>query len=270
MPGMFRLTRQVRFAINDRPDGQLQGRPTNSYGGYPSLTGGGRFFAVDVTVAGELEPQSQYLMNIKAIDEGVRAELPFVEERVRRDGVPPWLLARFLFDVLSARWQVGVRVEAVTLWATPFLSWGMRAEEVPMTRLSQKFEFSASHRLHNPALSDEQNRQTFGKCNNPSGHGHNYEVQVTLAGEADDNGLLIGVPAFERIVGETVIDLFDHKHLNTEVPQFRSVIPSVENIARVIYELLDPKLTRDGTRLASVTVWETPKTWCEYTGENKR
>jgi 6-pyruvoyltetrahydropterin/6-carboxytetrahydropterin synthase len=180
------------------------------------------------------------------------------------------MLARFLFDRLSARWPTGVRVEAVTLWATPFLSWGVVAEDIRMMRLSQKFEFSASHRLHNPALSDEANRQTFGKCNNPSGHGHNYEVQVTLAGEPDDNGLLIGVPAFERIVGETVIDLFDHKHLNTEVPQFRSVIPSVENIARVIYELLEPKLTRDRTRLASVTVWETPKTWCEYTGENKR
>ena len=133
-----------------------------------------------------------------------------------------------------------------------------------MIRLSQKFEFSASHRLHNPAISDEDNRRTFGKCNNPLGHGHNYEVQVTLTGAPGPSGVLIAVPAFERIVGETVIDRFDHKHLNTEVPQFRELIPSVENIAKVIYEMLAGKLKSEGSELASVTVWETPKTWCEY------
>jgi 6-pyruvoyltetrahydropterin/6-carboxytetrahydropterin synthase len=134
-----------------------------------------------------------------------------------------------------------------------------------MTRLSQKFEFSASHRLHNPALSDDVNRRTYGKCNNPHGHGHNYEVQVTLAGTpADETGLLVDVPAFERTVAETVIERMDHKNLNVEVPEFRDLIPSVENIARVIYRMLKPKLENSATRLAGVTVWETPKTWCEY------
>ena len=133
-----------------------------------------------------------------------------------------------------------------------------------MIRLSQKFEFSAAHRLHNPALSDEQNRATFGKCNNPHGHGHNYELQFTLVGEPTDRGVLVDVPAFERIVSETVIDRFDHRHLNTELPEFRELIPSVENIAMVIYQLLRPAFERERARLASVTVWETPKTWCEY------
>src|SRR5205823_184271 len=126
------------------------------------------------------------------------------------------------------------------------------------------FEFSASHRLHNPALSDPENRRVFGKCNNPIGHGHNYELQVTLVGTPDADGVLVEVPGFERVVAETVIDRFDHKHLNAEVPEFRELIPSVENIARVIYGLLAPKLKSDRTRLKSVTVWETPKTWCEY------
>jgi 6-pyruvoyltetrahydropterin/6-carboxytetrahydropterin synthase len=133
-----------------------------------------------------------------------------------------------------------------------------------MLRLSQKFEFSASHRLHNPALSDEENRTCFGKCNNPAGHGHNYELQVTLRGEPDANGVLCDVPAFERIVGETVIEHFDHKNLNAELEDFRELIPSVENIARVIFGLLKPKFETGRARLASVTVWETPKTWCEY------
>ncbi len=133
-----------------------------------------------------------------------------------------------------------------------------------MVRLSQKFEFSATHRLHNPALSSEENRQTFGKCNNPHGHGHNYELQVTLRGKPDASGILIDIPDFETIVANAVIDRFDHKNLNIELPEFRELIPTVENIARVIYRLLKPRFDGAGAALASVTVWETPKTWCEY------
>ena len=133
-----------------------------------------------------------------------------------------------------------------------------------MVRLSQKFEFSATHRLHNPSLSEEENCRTFGKCNNPHGHGHNYEVQVTLAGRPDESGVLVNIPAFEHIVGSSVIDKFDHKNLNVELPEFRELIPTVENIAMTIYRLLKPKFNDAGAKLAAVTVWETPKTWCEY------
>ena len=136
-----------------------------------------------------------------------------------------------------------------------------------MVRSSQKFEFSASHRLHNPKLSDEENRACYGKCNNPHGHGHNYEVQVTLRGEPRANGLLVDVPAFERIVKESVIDRFDHKHLNDEIAEFKELIPSVENIAKVIYRTLKPRFAQADVNLANVTVWETPKTWCEYAEE---
>ena len=134
-----------------------------------------------------------------------------------------------------------------------------------MIRLSQKFEFSASHRLHSPNLSAEENRQCFGKCNNPLGHGHNYEVQVTLAArDTDASGSLAKLPQFESIVSRVVIDRFDHKNLNEEVDEFRELIPTVENIAMVIFRLLKPHLTHGATKLAAVTVWETPKTWCEY------
>ena len=134
-----------------------------------------------------------------------------------------------------------------------------------MVRLSQKFEFSATHRLHNPALSDDENCRTYGKCNNPHGHGHNYELQVTLRGTPDPKtGVVIDVPAFERVVAQTVIERFDHKNLNIEIDEFRELMPSVENIAMVIYRMLKPKFAEQRARLAAVTVWETPKTWCEY------
>jgi 6-pyruvoyltetrahydropterin/6-carboxytetrahydropterin synthase len=256
---MFCLSRQVRFAVNSETDEQWNRAPTNSYGGYPTLVGAGRYFSAVVSLCGELDPTTQYMVNIKAIDQKLRDSL----SRLNLVHAPPLRILRSIFEQSKKDW--GEQLASVCLNVTPFMSMTMKTQEEPMMRLSQKFEFSASHRLHSPKLSDAENRATFGKCNNPSGHGHNYEVQVTLLGKPDEkSGMLIDVPEFERIVAETVIDPFDHKNLNTEVPQFREVIPSVENIAKVIYGLLSPKLKEANRRLAAVTVWETPKTWCEY------
>jgi 6-pyruvoyltetrahydropterin/6-carboxytetrahydropterin synthase len=263
---MFRLTREVRFAINATDDGgALLRPPSNAYAGYPSLNGLGHYFTLAVTVAGDLNPASNYLLNIKDIDQEVRQRaIPLLDEVVRHH---PERFGGTVLDDLFGRLETAwmpARLEKLSLALSPYLSISVLAKERPMTRLSQKFEFAASHRLHNPALSDEANRKTFGKCNNPHGHGHNYELQVTLAGTPDGNGLLVDVPAFERTVAQTVIERFDHKNLNLELPEFRDLIPSVENIARVIYGLLKPALETGRTRLAGVTVWETPKTWCEY------
>ena len=265
---MFRLTREVRFAVNLGAGAPPEPIPTNSYAGFPSLTGLGHFFTLQATVAGDLDPASNYLLNIKQVDAMVRERaIPHVAAAVRSGRFGGGAgVAGELFILLRAAWP-GVVLDKLGLSLSPFLSLSVHASEFPMpgdVRLSQKFEFSASHRLHNPALSEERNRAIFGKCNNPHGHGHNYELQVTLAGRPDANGLLIDVPAFERIVARTVIDRFDHKNLNIELSEFADVIPSVENIARVIYRLLKPALESDRTRLAAVTVWETPKTWCEY------
>lgn len=133
-----------------------------------------------------------------------------------------------------------------------------------MIRLSQKFEFSAAHRLHNPALTPEQNSSLYGKCNNPHGHGHNYELEVTLAGIPDATGTLLPIDQFEQIVQQQVIDYLDHRHLNQEIPEFQQKIPSVENIAQVIYHRLESALKHANSHLAAVTVWETPKTSATY------
>jgi len=267
---MFRLTREVRFAINADPDPQLARKPGNSYGGYPSLAGYGPYLTLAVTLAGELNPDTGYLRNIKDIDDAVRKHVvPGVRANVlgtttARPLTPfeqPALALRLLRKLMP-----DTAVDRVVLALSPFLSITCRASELPMVRLNQKFEFSASHRLHSDRLSDEENRRCFGKCNNPHGHGHNYEVQVTLAGQPDETGVLVDVSAFERIVSETVIDKFDHKNLNIELDEFADgkLIPSVENIAMVIYRLLKPRFESSRATLASVTVWETPKTWCEF------
>jgi 6-pyruvoyltetrahydropterin/6-carboxytetrahydropterin synthase len=255
---MFHLTREVRFALNAGSDVQLSGKPSNSYGGFPSLTGFGHFLALQVTLAGELDPSTQYLRNIKDIDEVIRRQgIAIIRES------PGENLPAILLELLKHSWP-GTTLHGVKLLLSPFLNISCLASEHPMIRLSQKFEFSAAHRLHNPLLGDEQNQRIFGKCNNPSGHGHNYELQVTLMGEPDGNGLLMNVPKLEEIVARTVIDRFDHKNLNVQVAEFSDLIPTVENIARTIFRMLKPALQSSTSKLASVTVWETPKTWCEY------
>ncbi len=266
---MFRLTREVRFAVNTADDRELAGPASNSFGGFPTLVGAGQFFTLQVTLAGGLHADSQYLLNIKDVDRVVRERaVPAIRDALRAGRFGGGAgVTRDLFDLLRDAWPgaaAAAAVDSLRLSLTPTLGYAVLAREHPMVRLSQRFEFSASHRLHNPSLSPDENARLFGKCNNPQGHGHNYEVQVTLAGRPDGNGLLIPVPTFERIVAAAVIDRFDHKNLNAEVEEFRRLIPTVENIAMVIFRLLKPKLTDAGAQLASVTVWETPKTWCEY------
>lgn len=255
---VFRLTREVRFAVPTAAEPFLHG--TNGHGGIPPIEGLERFFTLRVSVQGALDLRSSYLRNIKDLDDAVRTvAIPRIARHVvdhPRDaggGLLIELLAALTFD--------GISVVALALAPSPFHSLEVRTSEPGMMRVSQKFEFSAAHRLHNPALSDEENRALFGKCNNPRGHGHNYELLVTLVGPPDASGRAMSTGTLERLVDDVVLKRFDHKHLNEETAEFRTVNPSVEQIAKVCFDLLKPALAG---KLASVTVWETPKTWCEY------
>jgi len=238
---MFLLTREVRFTEN--------------------ANGLGQFSRLQAALAGEPAPPTQYVLDIKQIDAAVRSR---AFDLLADQPKPVGRLMLDLFDRLHDCWPPGVCLQSLLLCANPYLSFSAIESELPMVRLSKKFEFSAAHRLHNPKLSDDENRRLFGKCNNPHGHGHNYELQVTLLGKPAADGSLFDVPALEQIVGQTVLDRFDHRNLNTELPEFRELIPTVENIAMTIYRLLKPKFSGAKSKLGSVTVWETPKTWCEY------
>jgi 6-pyruvoyltetrahydropterin/6-carboxytetrahydropterin synthase len=267
---MIRLTREVRFSVDRDWAGHVEfSRPvTNSWAGWPSAVGLVPYLCLRATVAGRPDPLTGYLCNIRTLDELLRRHaIPHAAEQLERHG---WRLPaeRLLADVwkrVAPRTPPAATLVELELVATPCLRYAVKRELPDMVLLTQQFEFSAAHRLHCPALSDEQNRATFGKCNNPNGHGHNYLLEVTLAGRPDERtGALLPLPRFEEIVKAQVIDALDHKHLNADTPQFRTVNPSVENIARVIWEMLAGRFAP--AALHRVRVWETPKTWAEYDG----
>jgi 6-pyruvoyltetrahydropterin/6-carboxytetrahydropterin synthase len=133
-------------------------------------------------------------------------------------------------------------------------------------RITNKYDFAAAHRLHAPELSEEENDRRYGKCNNPRGHGHNYQVEVTLEGESSDDGELLSPGLFDKIVEEEVFDRFDHKHLNEDCPEFTNLIPTSENLARVIFQKIQGRidgLHRANLRLAKIGLHETQKNYFE-------
>ena len=139
-----------------------------------------------------------------------------------------------------------------------------------MVYLTRKIEFSASHLYHNPSFSAEENRRVFGKCNNPHGHGHNYVLEVTVAGEPDPaTGMVLDLKELKSILNAHVVESFDHRFLNKEVPPFDRTIPTVENIAIEIWNRIHPSLSRPPAKLHSVRVYETPDLYVDYFGDSR-
>ena len=108
-----------------------------------------------------------------------------------------------------------------------------------MIRVTRRYEFSASHRLHAPSLPEEENRRLYGKCNNPFGHGHNYVLEVSVLGQVDArSGRAVDPGALDQLVRERVLCAFDHKNLNEQIELFRRVVPTTENLGLLIHERL--------------------------------
>lgn len=136
---------------------------------------------------------------------------------------------------------------------------------MPTVSVTRRVHFNAAHRLHNPAQSGAWNEATFGACNNPNFHGHNYELDVTVAGDVDPStGFVIDIAVLRRLVDEHVITVLDHKNLNLDVPWFAERIPTAENIAVFCWEELVARLPAG--RLANIRLWETPRNYVDYDG----
>jgi 6-pyruvoyltetrahydropterin/6-carboxytetrahydropterin synthase len=265
---MVRLGRQVRFSVNPFLEHQSPG--FNSYASKPAGEGLSIFLELAVELVGPLRPETGLLVNVSDIDRAVRRyAVPVFTERIcehLRRG--EHISFQKITPMLSAagehlRGKFGpAQVDRLTLQLNPFRKLAMDTKEPGALYFSEKFEFAATHKLWNRSFSEPQNVRVFGKCANPTGHGHNYIVEVTVQTPATSPNLEIG--EFERIVDSQLMRLVDHKNLNLDVAAFHETVPTVENIALFAWEHLTAQF--GPAQLHCVTVWESDRTYCSYYG----
>lgn len=264
---MLQLSRTVRFCLSPDP-GDAERPRSNTFAAWPPMRGLGRYYELRVICRGAADPQTGYFINIKQIDTAVRDHvLPPLRAAVADEAAAARApIAGLLSSALDAlQPALGDSVDELELRLCPTLTYTTRRNLMKQVLIKQQYEFSAAHRLHVPTFTDEQNRATFGKCNNPAGHGHNYRVEVVAKCPVDAHGQTVDPAELDAAVDEHLIGVLDHTHLNVDVPAFTDLNPSVENIAVVAWGMLDGKLP-SGAALDEVSVWETGKTVCTYRG----
>ena len=135
-----------------------------------------------------------------------------------------------------------------------------------MILLTRKAEFSAAHYYWSDQLSAEENVRLFGKCANRNGHGHNYTLEVTVEGNVDPvSGFVVDLKVLKDVIHREVVDVYDHRHLNLEVAEFKQMIPTTENIAIAIWKRLENQI--EGAKLHRIRVYEMPDLFADYYGE---
>lgn len=294
-PRVLRLSRELRFGLHEVSGAAAEAAggggggaagAANGFAGNPALVGIAPFLSLIATVAGQTDEQTGMLVNVKDIDLALRSiAVPLIRkyyyaqtagnsaEPSEGGGGADVLLEIFHLPLEAGTFYTHAflphRLERLALSLSPFLSLAVDAKDSAMVELSLRFEFSAAHRLHAEALSESENRAIFGRCNNPNGHGHNYELEVTVAGAPDlATGQVMPIHLLQQIVNEEIIARFDHKHLNLDCEEFCAPggqNPTVENIAAVLYGRLGPSIPPPA-KLKSLRLWETPKTMCEIGG----
>ncbi|MDX1681500.1 MAG: 6-carboxytetrahydropterin synthase, partial [Phycisphaeraceae bacterium] len=257
------LERTVRFTLataGDRPP------RSNTFSAWPPPRGLAPCLQARIICRGEPDPDTGYFLNIRHIDEAFRNEgLPMLESALQDTPAADVDVGRLLPQLMTAIGPpLDQSVTQLTLDLSPYHGLTLRKSDMTQVLIHQTYEFSAAHRLHVPDYSDEQNREIFGKCNNPSGHGHNYRLEVTVAAPIREDEPTLNVGRLDQVVDREVIEVLDHKHLNRDVEAFADRNPSVEHIAETIYQMLEEPVTELPAELVKVRVWETGKTVCTY------
>lgn len=263
-----RLTRRVTFSAGHRYWIPSRSEEVNRalFGKWASPYNHGHNYILDVTADGPIDDETGMVVNIKRIDDVLQERVVGrFDQRSINDEIPEFhdqasslenLLLYFkerLSELPEPARLVGLRLEEMpTLWANLDLNDGRWT----MT-LTRTYEFAAAHRLDAPSLTRERNWALYGKCNNPAGHGHNYVLEVTVSGEpAPDTGFLADLGALDEAVNTLVVDRFDHKNLNEDLPEFAGKITTSEVVAKAIWDALDGKLPAP---LERVKLWETAR-----------
>jgi 6-pyruvoyltetrahydropterin/6-carboxytetrahydropterin synthase len=242
----------------------------------------GHNYTLDVSVRGEIDIKTGIVVNIKEIDRIVKhwvvqvLDRKFINKQVPafcERPVTAGTLLPFIANALTPKLPHEVTLEALRLETTPLhvAEWMTNKDaymnESAMIQMTRIYEFAASHRLHSPYLSAEENEELFGKCNYPHGHGHNYVLEVTVIGPLEERtGRVMDESLLDSIVNQEVVDRYDHRHFNLDIPEFKELIPSSEIVTKVIWERLRDHIPGPA-RLYRVLLRETARNFFEYRGE---
>lgn len=266
------MTRRVAFSSGHRywlPKLDEAGNRA-LFGQWASRFSHGHNYALEVTVRGEVDPVTGMIVNIKRIDDVLKElilapcdgkslndEVPYFHDRA------PTVenILRFVQETLTREPLPGeVDLVALKLEETPLLYGELIDNIMTLTRV---YEFAASHRLHAPTLSDQENEDLFGKCNNPAGHGHNYVLEVSVEGTPDEQtGMLTDIGALDDKVNELVVDRYDHKNFNADIPEFENRPTTSEYVALEIFNRLNNRLP---AKLHRIRLFETARNIFEVT-----
>ncbi|CDN16861.1 6-pyruvoyl tetrahydrobiopterin synthase [Richelia intracellularis] len=237
------------------------------FGACSKFTGHGHNYVLFISMAGELNKYGMVINLCDAkhvITKEVTTHLDFsylnnVWSEFQETLPTPENIARVIWQRLAPYLPL-VRVqlfEHPELWAD-YMGKGMES------CLTISTHFSAAHRLVSPALSDEENAEIYGKCGRPHGHGHNYHLEVTVKGEIDQRtGMIVDLSALNKVIDDYVIEPFDHTFLNKDIPFFAQVVPTAENIALHITDLLRSPIKKLGVQLYKIKLIESPNNSCE-------
>ena len=240
----------------------------------------GHNYLVEVTISGPIDPATGMVVNIKDVKAAMGEVLSAFDHQDLnrdhpdfRDTVPTSeRVAANLWAGLLPRIPAG-RLERLRLFETEDRLHEIFHHDSPLARrppeetmlITRRYRFSAAHRLHSPHLSAEQNAAIFRDCNNPNGHGHNYELDVTVQGEPDpETGLAADHERLDREIREAVVDRYHYRNLNDDLDEFADQVTTSENIVRIIWQVLDKRL--GSGRLYRVRLGETRDNYFEYYG----
>ncbi|KAB8143325.1 6-pyruvoyl tetrahydropterin synthase [Chloroflexia bacterium SDU3-3] len=269
---MVAITRRFDFSAAHRywnsdwsaeENQRVFGRCTSPYGH-------GHNYRLDVTVRGQANPVTGMVINVTELKRVVNEVLAEFDHKHLNEDTPYFKqqipttenIVRVLWRLIAPQLPPEAALAHLRLYEMDDL-WADYAGE-DEAQFSRSYVFSAAHRLHAPQLSDEENRELYGKCNNPNGHGHNYTLEVSVRGAIDPStGMVIDLVEMDRAV-RGVLDTLDHTHLDRQVAHFAERTSTAENIVVYLWGQLAPRF--EG-RLAHLRLWETRNNSFEYSGE---
>ena len=275
---MFYLTRQTAFEAShyNRIPELSDAENFELFGAAANPNSHGHNYVLEVMAKGDVDADDGMVINLATLDTLLKTEVLANYDHKHLNRQHPVFAG-------NSSWQPTSENITIEIWQrlVPSLSDGLLHRvrlyekstrftdyygEDLMVYLTKVYEFSAAHRLHSHALSDAENRDIFGKCNNPAGHGHNYILEITVKGDVDaKTGLVAGLNLLNEVVEKQVYTRFDYKHLNLDTPEFETLNPTSENFVKVLWDVLEPNL--QPVVLHRLRLRETPKNHFDYYGE---